>query len=523
VTPERNARLLHRSPDPTWLVIGLATAAWSGIFIHLIIQRHQRFATFDFDLGIHTQAIWLMTHQGHGFLTVRGLPALGHHTTFAYWFLAPLAWVGAGANTWNVLHTLSLAAVAPLLFAFGRALNVPRWAALIVPLMWLAHPFSQSLVWETFHPDVMVLPWLLAAALYAVKERWRLCALCAVVAMCWKEDAAIGVAMLGLIVVWRDRKQWRPAVALMAGGGVWFVMTAMVLMPQLNGGSTHAGTFYGELGTSMSEVLINVFRKPDVVVDHLRNSNPFGIPSFSLFGLDINLPGNAPGLGYVWRVWWPFAFVMVLAPRWLLIGVPMLVINMLSIAYFVYDPVYHYVSLPLLAAAMAASAGMGTVARVSVRWAQRFAQPSLRPVVVALAAGLLLVVPAAAHRLHGYGPLGDRRHSGYWGVNDRVKVKQAALEFVGGDDSVAADYSMVPHLSNRRRIYTFPNPWASLNWGVRGENPDSTEGITWIIIDRKKVSNVHLQVFDTLIADGTYTIMMNVQNIQVAKLTTPLP
>jgi uncharacterized membrane protein len=517
---------LQRRPDPAWLICGLITAIWAGVFIELIIQRHQRFATFDFDLGIHTQAIWLMTHEGHGFLTVRGLPALGHHATFGYWLLAPLAWLGAGANTWNVLHTLSLAAIAPLLFAFGRAFKVPKWLALVVPVMWLAHPFSQSLVWETFHPDVMVLPWLLAAALFAVRKQWRACAMCAVMAMSWKEDAAIAVIMLGLVVLLsRDwRKSWKPALALMVGGGAWFVLAALVMMPHLNGGATHAGTFYGELGSSLGEVFVNIFRKPDVVLDHLRTSNPFGIPTFSIGGLRIQLGDGDVGLGYVWKVWWPFAFVLVLAPRWLLIGLPMLVINLLSTAYFVYDPKYHYVALPLLAAAMASAAAMGIIAKAATRLANNPRWRNVRVVPLSMAmhsavAALMLLVAVLAHHNYGYGPWTQLRHSGYWGIEDRIAVKEAALDFPEGDDAVAADYSMVPHLSNRRRVYTFPNPWDSLNWGVKGENPDTTDGITWIIIDRGKVAPEYLKIFDRLIKTGDYTIVMDIDSVQVAKLT----
>ena len=91
-TPDRSAHpprdLRQGLADRALITVLVLTTLWIIVFGRLIYLRHARFGTFDFDLGIHDQAIWQMAH-GHGFLTVRGLPALGHHATFAYWFFAP--------------------------------------------------------------------------------------------------------------------------------------------------------------------------------------------------------------------------------------------------------------------------------------------------------------------------------------------------------------------------------------------------------------------------------------------------
>ena len=44
---------------------------------------------------------------------------------------------------------------------------------------------------------------------------------------------------------------------------------------------------------------------------------------------------------------------------------------------------------------------------------------------------------------------------------------------------------MVPHLSQRAEIYSFPNPWRPTNWGVPGAAARSPERVEWLVIDRQ--------------------------------------
>ena len=87
-------------------VILLATLLWIVRFSQLVIPRQNNFTTFDFDLGIHSQSIWLLAH-GKFFNTVCGLPVFGHHAEFMYYLLVPLQWLGGGPNLWNVLQIIA--------------------------------------------------------------------------------------------------------------------------------------------------------------------------------------------------------------------------------------------------------------------------------------------------------------------------------------------------------------------------------------------------------------------------------
>jgi uncharacterized membrane protein len=474
--PSRNER---RRIDPALATVLAITAVWIVVFGRLIYQRHARYGTFDFDLGIHDQAIWLMTHHGHGFLTVRGIPALGHHATFAYWLFAPFYWLGAGAQFIDLAQVVSLGAVAVFLFLIGRDRMRSSWHAVPFAFAWLAHPSTQWLVWEAFHPEVMAIVWVVAAYWFASNGRWRWYWACVVIALCWKEDIGLAVMMLGIVMLfWRQRRRAYITIGL---GAAWFVLMSMVLMPHLTGHGTHAGTFYGSLGNSTSEVAFNSVKHPGVVIDRLDDNN---------------------ALGYANRINEPFGYTGALSPLPLLIGAPQAMISMLSTAYFVIDPRYHYVVVPLVAAALAMVEGVSRI----------------RPRRIRTALGCLIIVTALmASRTNGVSPISRHYDEGFWPKpSARNAVLDTAVDVLGDHDGVAATWNLVPHLTHRERIYTYPNPWRVLNWGVAGEDPHPTTNVNWLILDLTKVGPDDRAIYDDLIASGSFVLDFDRDQVIVA-------
>ena len=119
-------------------------------------------------------------------------------------------------------------------------------------MAWLLNPSVQWLCWEAWHPETMAIPFLLTAYLLATRQQWRWYWVALVVALSWKEDIAIAVAVLGIVfarprrsAAWAWRR-WRVGVG-------WFLVAYGVVMPHFNGGTNQAGIFYGELGDSPSD------------------------------------------------------------------------------------------------------------------------------------------------------------------------------------------------------------------------------------------------------------------------------
>ncbi|HET9665722.1 MAG TPA: DUF2079 domain-containing protein, partial [Desertimonas sp.] len=242
--------------EPAVVVLAVAIGVWMVVFGRLIWLRHARFATFDFDLGHHDQAIWLLAH-GKGFITVSGMPVLGHHLTLAYFAAAPLYWLGGGPQLLDLLQTAALALSAVPVFLYARDRLGNEWLALTFGVAWLLNPTVQWLCWEAWHPETMAIPFLLMTWLMASRKRHVWYWIFLLVSLTWKEDIALAVIGLGIVLL--VRRQRRLGVLTMAVGAAWFIFAYGVAMPAFNGGTNHAGIFYGELGDSPAELIKTTF------------------------------------------------------------------------------------------------------------------------------------------------------------------------------------------------------------------------------------------------------------------------
>ncbi len=485
--------------QPAVALLGLAVAVWFVVFGTLVWQRHDRFGTWDFDLGHHDQAIWLLS-RGKGFITVSGMPVLGHHFTVAYFALAPLYWLGGGAQLINLIQTAALALSAVPIFLFARDRLGNDWPALAFGVAWLLNPSVQWITWETWHPETMAIPFLLSAYLVAdryvrspTRRRHVMYWAFLLAAMSWKEDIALAVVMLGIVFVLRRHR--RLGLATLAVGVVWFVIAYGVAMPHFNGGTNHAGFFYGELGDSPSELAKTAVTDPGLVVERLRGND---------------------ALGYARDLLVPFALTPLLSPLLLLVAVPQFFANALTNQTFFYDIRFHYVAVIVAVCALASVEG---VARLRPAGLRRFA-------VGAVGAAAL-----ASSVAWGISPISTEFRRGWWPLNGNARqaTLEAAVDAVPGGAAVAASYYLVPHLSHREQIYTFPNPWHAANWGVGGVAPHDPNNdhvpaeVEWLVVDTTTHAPGSREelLINELLTTGEFRVLTQEGGIVVAERVAP--
>ncbi len=465
---------------------------WFVVFGRLIWLRHARYATFDFDLGHHDQAIWLLAH-GKGFITVSGMPVLGHHLTLAYFAVGPLYWLGGGPQLIDLLQTAALALSAVPLFLYARDRLSNDWLALTFGVAWLLNPTVQWLVWEAWHPETMAIPFLLMTWLMASRRRHGWYWVFLVAALTWKEDIALAVIGVGIVLI--VRRQRRLGLLTIAVGAIWFIVAYGIVMPAFNGGTNHAGIFYGELGDSPADLIKTTFTDPGLVVDRLDNND---------------------ALGYARDLLAPFAFTSLLAPLLLVPAVPQFFANILTNLNFFWSIQFHYAAIIVAFVALASVDGVA-----------RLKGDSLRRFGVGAVAAAALATSVA----WGMSPISTQYRNGYWPLteNPREATLDAAVDSVPGDAAVAATYNIVPHLSHRDQIYTFPNPWFPLNWGVAGVAPHDPDHdhvpaeVDWIVVDR----TTHVpegreeQLLDSLVDSGEFEVISDDNGIFVARRIEP--
>ena len=488
---------LRRLERPAQL-LGLAVAVWVAVFGVLVWQLHDRFGTYAFDLGIHDQAIWLMA-RGKSFVTIRGLDALGHHATFAYWLLAPLSWLGAGPHVWNLLQvlTVGLGAVPVYVLARTRLPGLP-WVALALAGAWLLQPSVQFLLRETFHPEVMAATPLMAAYVAGERGAWRAYAVFLLLALLWKEDVALAVVMLGLLQLLRRR--WRVGALTAVAGAVWLACTVALVVPAQNDGRTFYGEFYGDLGDTPLEVVGTGLTDPSAILDRLADND---------------------ALGYIGELLAPTAFIALAAPEVLALGVPQAFVNLLSVHAFTHDRRYHYVVLPLAAVMLATVEGVARLARVArARWGRGRAR-----VVAAPLAGVVLVVAGLSTWAWGLAP-GSRKADVYWASSGdpTVPALRRAVALVPDGAGVSAGQRAAPHLTHREVVYTFPNPWQpgpSSTYGIDPDERGDPAQVGWLVVSRPNLLPEDSAVLARVLASGAFAVRFDEAGVVVAERVRP--
>lgn len=463
----------------------MLAVAWFAALALDVWRRHDRFDTFDNDLGFHTQFVWLLS-RGHWFSSILGLSPFAHNATFGYLLFVPLAWTGL-----PIPHVLDLTQAAAIalgvvpLYRLARRRFDRQWVVAAIPLAYLLHPVVQGNVWETFHPEAMAMTPLLCAYDAGDEGRWRRYWVFAALAIIWKSDVALFLAVLGVFVVrrWDRRIGW----ATLALAGAWFLFVVGAMIPQLAGGSTVFGVLYGDLGDSPDDVVVNSVRHPSRFVRHLRDGEPHH------YAVDLLTP---------------YGFVPVLAPVQLVVGLPQNLVSVLSDVPFTRDTIDnpHYQALPVVALTLGLLEGLALVKR---------RRPQLvEPVVVGVLACAL-----GASTAWGSLPFGAK-YSHFWSEDgDPLRdAKEHAIGVPDGDDVVTAQYRLVPHLAERRMVYSFPNPWQQVFYGVEGTPRPDPARVEWIIWDESlPFSEGEQRVVDCILDARTFDEVFREDEIVVLR------
>jgi uncharacterized membrane protein len=473
--------------DPVRWVLGAMVVGWSVVFIVLGVIRHERFATFSFDLGIYDQAVWLLSRFRDPFVTVRGMEYFGHHVNLVTVLFVPFYWLGAGPLFLLVAQVVVQASGAIAIFLLARDRLLDRWLAVALAAVLLLNPTYQWLTWEFFHPDALAIAPLLFAYWAARTERWKWFVVFAVVAASCKEDVALAVAVMGVLIAVRGHK--KIGLITLAASVAWFTLATRVIIPWQNGIGPFYDNFFGDLGKNPVEVGTHLATHPREAVE---------------------LATEHDRVGYYQMMFAPVAFLPLLAIPTLLIAGPMLAVNVFSSFPYTREIRYHYSSLVLVGIILAT---VEAIAWVAKRW----------PGLVRFLVGLVVATSLAATVAWGPSPISVKYHSGIWPLQaDRQAAHDAAVAAVPDGAPTSAIYNLLPHLTHRAEIYDFPVPWRNVNWGVDGEHLADPANVQWIVVDRREMSAEDQALFDRL-TERQFRIVHDEEDMVVAKRVKPPP
>ena len=434
------------------LVLLALILAYSAYFSALSIQRHNTFRTHASDLGQMDQALWNTLH-GHLLEDTRPngeqLPRLTDHVEPIFLLVSLSYLIYDGVESILVLQSIVIALGALPIFWIARRKLKSDLAALAFAAMYLLFPALEAANLAEFHAVTLAPAPLLLAYNYGEQGAWKRFALFALIALMVKEEIALLVFMMALwfAVKWqvpsrKGRGTFAPLRSFklkqssrfeiqglpLAIAGValaWFLVAVFVIVPHFSpaGSSVYLGRYNG-VGTSGPAKWI------------------------------ASLPGLVAGIfipekmAYLAALLASSGLVALLDPIALVLGLPLLALNLLSNYEAMYSGTYHY-SAPV--APYFVLAAIGGAAALSAWIARRgwASEGRARFLVVAPALAIALLY----HGMAGYTPLGGEFFWPELTPHDALLAR--FLNEIPPDAPVSTTASLFPHLSHRRVLYRF--------------------------------------------------------------------
>jgi uncharacterized membrane protein len=406
-----------------WTAIGAYAVGFSA----LSVLRYRSFETGRFDLGNMVQAVWSTAH-GHPLqvTNLRGQQAsrLAAHVDPILVVFAPLWRVWPSPSLLLTAQAVVVALGALPLFWLARKHLRSQRAALGFALAYLAFPATQWMTLNEFHPVALACPLLLFAIWYLDEDRLLPFAAFAVVAALTKEEVPLVIAGLGVWYAIAHRRRSVGAAIALAGIAAT-VVAVQVVIPHFNNGSE--SSFYGRydaVGGSAAGIVRKAFTDP---------------------GRLLSVAFDHRGTHYLIDLLLPLAALPLLGPLMLIALLPELALNMLSSVDAQSSIHFHYTAaeIPILFAA----AVLGVA-----RFARR-TEVAAAIAVVAAVVGNFLLGPIPLWR---FVPGGETLQAKAAQVSEHDRIAERALEVVPANAPVTATNSLGSHLSERRRIFSFP-------------------------------------------------------------------
>ncbi len=470
-----------------WLLFAAAFLVDVCLVGQHALVRYQSFHADAFDLGNMDQAAWNTLHGNLFRFTNRGLDwqgpptRLGQHVEPIFLLIAPLYLIHAGPETLLVLQTVALALGGVPLFLLARRLlpELPLVAlCFVVAYYWTPSLLGEAL-WD-FHPVALATPLLLTAlwALAARRYRWFVAA--AVLAACTKEDVALSLVPLGVLIWYvHGRPRFGQAVILLSL--LWTALCFFVILPHFSGGASGGNTFwyrYAWLGSSAGDAAKNLLTHPWLPIQVI-----------------VTTPGR---LAYVAKMLAIGGGLSILAPYLWLSALPEFAVNIFSTHAEQYSGFYQYNAMTLAYLSAAAVYGAARVYHLRAQSVPKVAPPdqpeprsgSVPPSTTTTARsanlsahyrrlvqwidGHLARLPLPAHAVSwaiaalllvttfASVQSANPRLTSFWNVGGGPIRGQAAIDAllarVPANAVVAATDTLDPHLSDRYTIYLMPDP-----------------------------------------------------------------
>ena len=323
-----------------WAVAAMAFA-YLAVFTALTAYRFSLIGAC-YDLSVFEQSFWSLVNKGELLVNSQEGVEVGRFSHFSLHvsplllLVAPLYALWQAPQTLLFAKTLALALAAFPIYGLAARLLGSKGAGVAVAAIYLMYPPLHGVNLWGFHENEFAVAPLAFMLFFHETKRRRLFWAAAIAALCAKETIALTVGAFGLYLLLFRKERLRGA-ALVAMAALWFVACEQIVMPLFRGDQPMAGEnvyiamrYDPRLGTTYGEIAWTCLR------------HPLRVAAYAL--------GEPLKRAYLFKLFFPLAFLPLLAPETLLICAPVLAQNLLARykGQFVILGQYHAELIPFL-------------------------------------------------------------------------------------------------------------------------------------------------------------------------------
>ncbi len=226
--------------------------------------RHGLFQSTALDLGYFDQAVYLVSQGITPIVSFWGYHFMGGHADWILYPVAALYKLYPSVYWLFAIQAISLSMGALPVWHLAQQAGLNTSQAKTIALTYLLYPLLFNLNLFDFHPEVIALPLIFTAVLAARADRVGWFTGCVVLILGCRDALSLTVAAMGFWLLVFEKKRKCGAIAMLLGS-LWFVIATQLVIPHFRPGGVESVARYGYLGSSLPEVVKNLFLKPWLV------------------------------------------------------------------------------------------------------------------------------------------------------------------------------------------------------------------------------------------------------------------
>lgn len=388
-----------------------------------------------------------------------------------------------------ILQTGALAASALPVYWFAKQ-RIGRALAFGLGTAFLITPGLASINLHEFHEAPLMTFLLSYATFFLLRRHFTGFLVCLGVALMVKEEVAIIAIAFGIYILLVQR-QWCFGSVVTLIGVASSILLLQYVIPFFRGAEFGAGFYYfssgsvalggsrySYLGTNLTQIIVTLISRPDLVISRLL------------------MPAK---IVYVLQLLIPLGWLPLLAPEVMLLAVPTLGYSLLSSLDAQYSIHYWYFAPILPFIFYAAIIGTQRILNRLTLSSPRFFVAKAMLLIYLLSASI------ASYFFYSVGPFARHFQPARYVLTEHSIRGNALIKSIPPDASVATEMDSLAHLSGRRFIYEVPvvPDYRQLDYLVA----DTTS--SWYVPHRK--------IWDNLFATGYFEMLSRQDGIIIAK------